>query len=104
MEGPPPISNESVYGLDPSCSRTSSPVPHKYRRTVPTSVQQPGQLDSSQWNTALSELRHSIRQVRQDLGMSSKQNESAFLQDDDVHSNYSRDEELSRTHTVSPVS
>ncbi len=103
MEGPP-TSNASERRMDHSRSH-SPPLPHKYRTVLSV---HPTPLDSSQWNTALSELRHSIHQVRQDLGMSTQQhNESAYLVDDELQSSYSRDDErstLSRTHLQNTLS
>ncbi len=99
----PPVNNDCLYQMTHSRSHTPS-LSHQYR---PVTSVQPAQLDSSQWNTALSDLRHSIRQVRQDLGMSLQQDESVYPDDeDDIHSSYLTDDEhstLSKTHTLSLV-
>lgn len=50
--------------------------PHSYRQTTP--VPHGLHLDSSHWDTALTDLKRSIRQVRHDLGLKPEHSQNGF--------------------------
>ncbi len=90
MEGPQSVTLGSSSPIRMDHSRPHTPPhSHHYHTPTPHISTINTHPDPSQWNTALSELRHSIRQVRQDLGLRSQQD----CPGDDLRLTYSRDEE-----------
>ncbi len=96
MEGPQSVTFGASNSIRMDHSRPHTPPHSRLSHTPPPHPTTNTHLDPSQWNTALSELRHSIRQVRQDLGLRSQQD----YPDDDLRSTYSRDEEETSEHSM----
>ena len=95
LDAPPsvPLGSSSRVGQvnishsRPYITKHTPSHPHPYH--TPTTLPQHTHLDSSQWNTALSELRHSIRQVRQDLGLKPDERQNGLSAQNDILSGHS---------------